>query len=54
MVPWVHYLNVGMITVHLKVKQVRSSLKLKKAKKNLLFLLFKKKKKVHSISSLVV
>lgn len=43
MVPWVHYLNVGMITVHLKVKQVRSSLKLKKAKKNIISLMFKKK-----------
>lgn len=54
MVPWVHYLNVGMITVHLKVKQVRSSLKLKKAKKFFIISLIKKKKKVHSISSLVV
>lgn len=53
MVPWVHYLNVGMITVHLKVKQVRSSLKLKKAKKKNYFS-YVLKKKVHSISSLVV
>lgn len=45
MVPWVHYLNVGMITVHLKVKQVRSSLKLKKAKNNNYYFSYLKKKK---------